>query len=100
MKCPYPSCGKKFDKLIMLIDDFSKVVRETYYACPHCKSRVDIVVTSEDAFKFSPKGKDIPPSTSVCPYYFGYLSLFCKESPIPEECMTCTRITKCMTKNL
>lgn len=100
MKCPYPGCGKDFDKFIMLVDDFNKVIRETYYACPHCKSRVDIVVTNEDAFKFSSGGKDIPPSASVCPYYFGYLSLFCKKSPIPEECLTCARITKCMTKNL
>jgi len=100
VKCPYPSCRREFDKLIVLVDDFDRMVRETYYACPHCKSRVDILVTGEDAFRFSPSEEDIPPSTSICPYYFGYLSSFSKDSRIPEECLTCTRIAKCMTRNL
>ena len=99
MRCPYPNCRKDFDRFLMFIDEFNKVFRETYYACPHCKSRVDVIITSEDALELS-KGKKTLPSNFVCPYYFGYLSSFPKKPPIPETCLTCTQITECMTRNI
>lgn len=95
MDCPH--CGKAFNKLAMLVDD-SGMIRETYYACPHCKSRVDLKVNSK-ALQFSRKGKDVSPSASNCPYYFGYLSLFCNGGVVPETCLTCSKITRCMTEN-
>ena len=92
MNCPH--CGKSFDKLAMLVDG-SDMIRETYYACPHCKARVDLEV-NEKALQFSGKG-NVPSSESKCPYYFGYLSFFCNGSLVPETCLTCSKVTKCMT---
>ena len=33
---------------------------------------------------------------SECPYHFGYLSSRPKDSPIPQECITCHRLGGCM----
>ena len=100
-----PHCEKTFDQLTMLVDD-SNMTRETYYACPLCKSKVNID-TNIKSINLASKAKgsalhnfkskkDTPSETSTCPHYFGYLSLFCKESEIPENCLICPRVTKCM----
>jgi hypothetical protein len=31
-----------------------------------------------------------------CPHYFGYLKEHPKHTPIPNECLTCTRIMECL----
>lgn len=51
IKCPYPDCAKKIDQLIMLID-YARLPRETYYACPHCKNRIDLTF-EKGCLKFS-----------------------------------------------
>ena len=33
---------------------------------------------------------------SGCPHYFGYLSGHPKNTPIPNECLTCTKIMECL----
>ena len=33
-----------------------------------------------------------------CPHYFGYLKLFSRGAQIPEECLTCKRLTECSDK--
>ena len=97
MQCPNPECRKKFDQLIMLVDH-TKVPRETYYACPHCKSRIDVVFDKE-SLKFRNKSASIRREKhSSCPHYFGYLKLFTRGAQIPEECLTCKRLTECMAK--
>jgi len=95
VKCPH--CKKTFDKLAMLVDD-SNMVRETYYACPRCKQKVDINVTSGMLEFHSRKGSDSSSPEKTCPYYFGYLSLFCNGGVVPETCLTCAKITRCMTE--
>jgi len=34
--------------------------------------------------------------SSGCPYHFGYLKEHPKHTPIPNECLTCTRIMECL----
>jgi hypothetical protein len=34
-------------------------------------------------------------SSSACTHYFGFLSQRNKETPIPDECLTCTRMIEC-----
>jgi len=107
VQCPNPECRKKFDQLIMLVDH-TKVPRETYYACPHCKSRIDVVFDRE-SLRFRNKSGSIRKfrnksgsmrreNRSSCPHYFGYLKLFTRGAQIPEECLTCKRLTECMAK--
>ena len=50
-KCPYPDCKKKIRQMIMLIDN-TRIPRETYYACPHCKNRIDLIF-KRGSLKFS-----------------------------------------------
>jgi hypothetical protein len=35
-------------------------------------------------------------NSSGCPYHFGYLKEHPKHTPIPNECLTCTRIMECL----
>jgi len=79
--CPNVKCGKAFQKVLMLTD-LSKTTRETYYACPHCFSKVEIAV------------KEKTP-TLECPYYFGFLKNFSKKTSIPDDCLTCPKIIQC-----
>ncbi|MFQ6065104.1 MAG: hypothetical protein ACE5L6_06480 [Candidatus Bathyarchaeia archaeon] len=83
----------------MLVDD-TKVPRNTYYACPYCKSRIDIVFESKN-LKFANHSRSIKNgNSSGCPYYFGYLKLFSSRSQIPEECLVCPRLTECTNKGI
>ena len=36
------------------------------------------------------------PQPSGCPHYFGYLGQHPKNTPIPNECLTCTKIMECL----
>jgi hypothetical protein len=31
-----------------------------------------------------------------CPHHFGYLAELCKNKPIPEECLLCSRVVDCI----
>jgi hypothetical protein len=35
-------------------------------------------------------------NSSGCPHHFGYLKEHPKNTPIPNECLTCTRIMECL----
>lgn len=41
------------------------------------------------------KGKD----ATKCPHTFGYLSKLEKNSPIPEECLLCSKLMECMASS-
>ncbi|UCG45406.1 MAG: hypothetical protein JSV58_01090 [Candidatus Bathyarchaeota archaeon] len=102
LTCPYNNCGKKFDRLVMLTDA-TKVPRTTYYACPHCKTRVDVLVEDQSLSSVRPhgNGKDAPPMG--CQFHFGYLAELKEESkdfPTPSECLACPQITDCLLNNL
>lgn len=96
--CPHPECRKTFRKPLMLTD-YLKIPRETYYACPYCKSKIDIAVeNSKIVYELSiqastPKEKTSEPTD--CPYYFGYLRNVRKYSSIPDKCLTCSNLTEC-----
>ena len=36
------------------------------------------------------------PQPSGCPHYYGYLEEHPKNTPIPNECLTCTKIMECL----
>lgn len=104
--CPYVRCGKNFGEPIELTVR-AEDSNETYFACPHCFSRVNVPDKIEkslsepsfealrdalrDASKSTKKddGKD-------CSNFLGYLKTRPKDSPIPDNCLTCNRILKCM----
>ena len=99
MNCPHKDCGKQFDQLVMLVDN-TKIPRETYYACPHCKSRINIKFDRKN-LKFKNRSwKSKGAKNNGCTHYFGYLKLFYTGDQIPEECMMCPRLIECSDKKM
>jgi len=95
--CPYSKCRKTFQKPLMLTDA-SKMPRETYYACPHCLSRVDVAVDNkENMHEFSIRASERNELTILveCPHYLGYLKNLPKDISIPDKCLTCANLIQC-----
>lgn len=100
-KCPYDECQKPFQKPLALTDS-TTIPRETYYVCPHCMSKINIIVENKKhinsvSIKKAENAKEIPPEK--CPNYFGYLRSLPDDAPIPDECLTCPKMVACHFKN-
>jgi uncharacterized Zn-finger protein len=98
LKCPYKGCGKSFDKPTVLTDS-SSMPRETYYACPYCMSKLDIIVENLKLVGVRtteyPKVFDSP---AKCAHYYGFLTALPKDAPIPDECLICPKVLQCNIK--
>jgi uncharacterized Zn-finger protein len=98
LKCPYKGCGKSFDKPTVLTDS-SSMPRQTYYACPYCMSKLDIIV--ENMKLVGVKTTEYPKvfdSPAKCAHYFGFLTAIPKDAPIPDECLICPKVLQCNIK--
>jgi DNA-directed RNA polymerase subunit RPC12/RpoP len=93
-------CSKTFEKPIVMTDS-SQLVRETYYACPHCRSKVEVILDDpihprlasvEDAFYI---GRTKP---TKCPHHLGYLREQPENASIPDECAICPKVMQCFIK--
>ncbi|XHH09669.1 MAG: hypothetical protein ACFCUE_03315 [Candidatus Bathyarchaeia archaeon] len=106
-------CGKFFTKPIFAVNN-SPGVAEAYYACPSCLSKVEIkkedkkeektletpapqTQASEPQTEVKPDSQS-PAPPSVCAHYTGYLKNRPKNTPVPEECFTCTLMLDCMSR--
>jgi hypothetical protein len=81
-----------------MLTDSSKIPRETYYACPHCLSRVNLGVdAAENVHVFSVKVSEGNGLSAVieCPHHFGYLKNLPKDGSIPDKCLMCTNLIQC-----
>lgn len=93
--CPYENCGKGFVKPLQLTDP-SEILRETYYACPHCQSKLDITVEDLHVIRIEKsEGGENAPIPISCPYNFGHLKTLPENAPIPDECLICPKIMQC-----
>ena len=99
MTCPNNRCGKVFDKPLQLID-LAKPSEETALVCPYCLSKLEpaqteqeiIVETfSEEKFQGAAEQKE-----EGCPHFVGYLGKRPKDNPIPDFCLTCPQMMKCL----
>jgi len=95
LRCPYDGCGKKFEKPTVLTD-FSTMPRSSYYACPHCMSRLDIIM---DGMKIKDiKATEYPrvfESPAKCAHFFGSLNAVPAGVPLPDECLLCPKVLQC-----
>jgi len=100
LHCPYAMCNKTFEKPIVLTDT-SQLVRETYYACPHCRSKIEIdvedpsrprLISVEDVFYIGQK------APAKCPHHLGYLRNLSDNRDIPDECAVCPKAMQCFVK--
>jgi len=111
--CSNSSCGLVFFKPIrvknLCIDS------EVYYACPRCFTAIDEtesvpvieprvsskVDASEETVMPDVEHKKTESRTSAkCTHRFGYLSERSKSEKIPDECVMCENIVKCMLKGV
>lgn len=87
---------------------------EKYDACPYCLTEIKVgedtetieVKKKEEIEIEQPEIRKIETSapkiqkTEGCSHYMGYLSQRSTKEKIPEECMVCENIVKCMLKNV
>lgn len=100
------TCGDKFEKPLFATISAGQVLKE-YYACPRCLSKIVTVEvqkpkkekemikkeeTKVDQPKVEKKKEEIP----GCKNNLGYLKKRPKNTPIPEECFTCSKMIDCM----
>lgn len=103
--CPYENCGKEFKQPVLLTNE-SEARRETYYACPHCLSKVDLILQDANNFNTikavasndvkTPFCKRQKPEN--CSHYIGYLKTLPENASLPEGCLTCQKVLVCIAK--
>ncbi len=103
------TCGEEFETPLFAVIS-SGYLREEYLACPRCLAKVRTVdrqkhvepeeteeEEAEEPEEMEVKEKVEMEETVVCPHHIGYLKRRPKNSPIPEECLTCTKMIDCMS---
>ncbi len=98
LRCPYKGCEKTFEKPTVLTDK-SGVTRQSYYACPFCMSKIDIVTENTKIVDVKPV--DYPPkvfdSPAKCAHFSGLLGPagVGGSGQIPDECLVCPKVLQC-----
>lgn len=117
--CPYSGCRRSFERPV-LVTDCSKLPRETYYACPHCMLRLELLlegdglehvrvraVDDELLSKLEVKGERVGEGVSssqasrpskTCKHFLGYLRCLPEGVGIPDECAVCPNIVQCYVR--
>jgi hypothetical protein len=84
---------------------FSDYLVEEYYACPKCLSKVRSVErreqvefddVGEEANSLGMEVEDAVAEEVGCAHHLGYLKSRPKNTSIPEECLTCSKMIECM----
>ena len=100
-------CGEFFKTPLSAMMLFGSEIEE-YYACPRCLSRVANIYAkqvSEDLRlennlieheESAISNKSNSEKPKMCAYNLGYLKNRAKNSHIPEECLTCSKMIECM----
>jgi hypothetical protein len=120
--CPNASCGKVFSKPLKALN-LQQDPEGPFDACPYCLTEINVedmpavtpdeteTVEEEEAEaepkavveKTTPpaeKHVEVPEAPSGCLHHIGYLSERSSKEQIPDECMMCKDIVKCMLKKM
>ena len=100
------ACGEEFEKPVLATVSSGNIVKE-YYACPRCLSKVGDVESLESIeekaeIEDQPLEKevkielDVSKEGATCSHELGYLKKRPKNTPIPEECLTCDKMIECL----
>ena len=100
------TCGERVEKPLLAMLS-SGCEAEEYYACPKCLSRVCSVERERSVEAYGPdeeKKESLKMKVEkkieeivTCSHHLGYLKKRPKNSPIPEECFTCSKMIDCMS---
>jgi DNA-directed RNA polymerase subunit RPC12/RpoP len=100
------TCGEEYKAPLFAVVS-SGFLSEEYYACPKCLSKVGVVEQPKtieadeeevEEDKAEPFAMGVAPKMDdavACAHQFGYLKRRPKNTPIPEECFTCTKMIDC-----
>ncbi|MEM3576889.1 MAG: hypothetical protein QXX51_00325 [Candidatus Bathyarchaeia archaeon] len=98
-------CHETFQRPLLATDSSGGCVH-VYYACPRCLSRVDVKERKrgeereenraivEKVERTEKVGEHA--SAAGCKHFLGYLRKRPKNTPIPDECLTCERMIECL----
>jgi hypothetical protein len=98
-------CGENFERPI-LATIVSNGSSRTYYACPRCLTKVgDLKPQKDDRSRGEEKAstitvhkaKESESKDAGCEHFLGYLKKRPKNTPIPDECLTCSKMIECLT---
>jgi len=97
------TCGKTFQKPILATISTGDQT-QTYYACPRCLVKVQTFKAESKKNDEEPpilseergKRQTEPESPVKCEHFFGYLNKHQKNTPFPEDCLTCPKMVECM----
>lgn len=97
--CPNTKCGKGFEKPLQLID-LAKPSDEGYPVCPYCLSKIESTQPEQEMATetfLEEKPQDIiEHKEEGCPHFVGYLRKRPKNVEIPDFCLTCPEMMKCL----
>jgi hypothetical protein len=101
LTCPNKKCGKIITQPLEMIDLSRGPKANIFYVCPYCMSKLDATTEQEKAPKPSVKKPVEATGTNKtrpknCPHYLGYLKGRARNTPIPNECLTCPEAIKCL----
>ena len=108
LACPNKKCGKLITEPLRMVDLSTGSKEKVLYVCPYCMSKLKAVTRQES----SPKSSVEKPDAAVekpneaaetgqsgpqgCLHFLGYLKGRPRNTPIPDECLTCSEAVKCM----
>jgi DNA-directed RNA polymerase subunit RPC12/RpoP len=95
LKCPYEGCGKEFERPAILTDN-TILPRQSHYACPHCQSRIDLIIENLKVVDIKPM--DYPKvfeSPAKCARFSSLLNSISKDDAMPDECLLCPKVLQC-----
>jgi hypothetical protein len=95
LRCPYKGCEKTFAKPTVLTDT-STIPRQSYYACPHCMSKLDITIENMKIVGIKPaEYPKVFESPAKCAHFSELLNARPQDAPLPEECLICPKVLQC-----
>ena len=95
LRCPYKGCEKPFEKPSVLTDT-STIPRQSYYACPHCMSKLDITLDNMKIVDVKPaEYPKVFESPAKCAHFSSLLNPLPHDAPLPEECLLCPKVLQC-----
>jgi DNA-directed RNA polymerase subunit RPC12/RpoP len=104
------SCGQEFERPLFTVVSSNYIEEEGYYACPKCLSKIECQPSTDADYEeetessnqseLTPENiveNESPSVPASCPHYVGYLKKRAKDTPVPEECFTCSEMINCMS---
>ena len=95
LRCPYKGCEKTFEKPTVLTDA-STIPRQSFYACPYCMSKIDIVTENLKVVGVKPtEYPTVFDSPAKCAHFSGFLNALPPNALLPDECLICPKVLQC-----